>query len=687
MSQSHSTRHIQDDNQQAALSVPDGSLQPGQMLQNRYRILGIIGMGGMGAVYQARDMKFPKVQRLVAVKEMINMAKDQTLREQTMLNFEREAEILATLDHPMIPKIFDFFGFGDRAYLVQEYIQGKDLEAILNSTDQFLPVEQVRQWGVQICDVLSYLHNHKPEPIVFRDMKPSNIMVDHLKNIRLIDFGIAKTFQMGQPGTMIGTEGYSPPEQYKGVASPASDIYALGASLHHLLTRRDPRLEPPFSFDQKPMQHFNPNIPDSLSAVVMRALSYSPDERYSTAEAMKQSLEASGATQTGIATTPQPAADASVAPQAGLVPAPPVGSQQIVYVVADGSLIPGLTPEQRPGSTGAPHAIDRSVPESVKALWSFKVEDAVRSTPLFDKNVVYVGAYDNNLWALNANDGSLKWNFATNGGIGASPIYNNGIIYIGSTDQKMYAIDARTGKLKWTFATEGKIYSTACFSHGTLFFGSDDGKFYAVKPGPASGREAWHFSAIAPIRSSPLLDEVSEFVTFGTNSGDFICLDLSGDVQWRFSSRREIISTPLLNGNMLYFGSNDMHLYAVDITNGYRVWAFRTRGPIISSPAYGSGKIFFGSADGHLYAINPQNGREVWKKSVGDKITSSPAVFREALYIGCSDGNVYSFHVETGDILWRFQTDGPVLSSPTVSEELGMVFIGSDDKHVYALNA
>src|SRR5258705_12271252 len=191
--ESHDTRHMnQPQQQQNALSVPDGSLQPGQVLQSRYRVLGIIGMGGMGAVYQARDLHFTNVTRLCAVKEMINMAQDQQLREQTIRNFEREAEILATLSHPSIPQVYDYFSFGDRAYLVQEFIQGRDLEAILNSTDSFLPVEQIREWGMEVCDVLSYLHNHQPEPIVFRDMKPSNVMIDHHKRVRLIDFGIAK---------------------------------------------------------------------------------------------------------------------------------------------------------------------------------------------------------------------------------------------------------------------------------------------------------------------------------------------------------------------------------------------------------------------------------------------------------------------------------------------------------------
>ena len=223
-------------------------LQPGTTLVNRYLIQGIVGVGGMGAVYSARDLHFPNVVKRVAVKEMVNMARDPSIHETIVRNFEREANILATLNHPAIPRIYDYFTHNERSYLIMEFVDGKDLEAVLSETQGFLPEAQVIDWAIELCDVLSYLHNNKPEPVIFRDMKPSNIMLSTHGNIMLVDFGIAKTFQTGQRGTMIGTEGYSPPEQYKGDATPFADIYALGATLHHMLTGRDPRLEPPFSF-------------------------------------------------------------------------------------------------------------------------------------------------------------------------------------------------------------------------------------------------------------------------------------------------------------------------------------------------------------------------------------------------------------------------------------------------------
>lgn len=664
MADPNSTRQIEGN--RGPLSVPDSSLQPGQVLQSRYRILGIVGMGGMGAVYQARDLHFPTVPKLVAVKEMINMAQDQHLRESTMRNFERESEILATLSHPAIPQIYDFFSFGDRAYLVMEFIQGKDLEAILNSTDSFLPVEQVRQWAIEICDVLSYLHHHQPEPIVFRDMKPSNVMIDHHRRVRLIDFGIAKTFQMGQPGTMIGTDGYAAPEQYKGLASPAADIYALGATMHHLLTRRDPRLEPPFSFHKRPIREINPNVPETLAAIVMRALNYNPEDRFASAEAMKQALIASA----GGSSFPM-----TVSPAAAQTPVPESVLYSEPYSTPRNNDLPQTPPYP-------PRDVGRSG-EQITPLWAFQVEDAVRSSPLIHEGIVYVGAYDNNLWALDSQEGSLLWKFATDGGIGASPAVSGGMVFITSSDKALHAIDLRTGVRQWLFRTEGKLYSSPVAANGLVFFGSDDGKLYAVRPRGTSGREVWSYNAMTPIRSTPCVTETH--VYFGTDTGEFYCVDMSGEMRWRFETRRRVMSSAIIRGDLIFVGSDDWYFYALDVNQGYPVWRYRTRGPIVSSPAADARNVYFGSADGFVYALEALTGREVWKYEVGEPVTSSPFVYGDAIYIGAVDGALYCLHAQSGELLWRFQSGGPIISSPRVEDDI--VYVGSDDKHIYALQA
>jgi outer membrane protein assembly factor BamB/tRNA A-37 threonylcarbamoyl transferase component Bud32 len=620
----------------------DGTLQVNSVLQNRYKITGVLGVGGMGSVYQARDMHFPTVQRYVAVKEMLNLAQDPNLREMTLKNFEREANILAELSHPSIPKIYDYFSNKDRAYLVMEYITGKDLEAIINSMPDFLPMDMVIKWAIELCDVLGYLHTHQPEPIIFRDIKPSNIMIDQQGKLRLIDFGIAKTFQLNQKGTMIGTEGYSPPEQYRGEASPAGDIYAFGATFHHVLTRRDPRLEPPFSFMERPISQFNPKVPPEFEAIVNRALAYEPADRYPSATAMKDAIENMGR-----------AANAAL------------------------RLAPG-------GGAAAADSFDQYADAGkITPLWKFKCEDEIRSTPVVYKGLVYVGAYDNNLYAVSVTDGAFKWKFATEGGIVGTPgvATDENLIVFGSEDNTLYAVDLRTGKIQWTFQTAGPIRSSVNVQHGHAFFGSDDGRLYAVRL--TTGRLIWKFEAGAPIRSKPAV--TTERIIVGTEGGDVIGLDLAGAVKWRFKAKRAVTSSPFVLDEIAYVGSQDWHVYALDCASGWAAWRYRTSKPIISSPLVVGKTLYVGSADGHLYALDvTASGKEIWKFETKGQVVSSPCFANNALYFGGVDGNVYSIDVKKGKLRWSFETGGPIASSATVVD--GVLYIGSTDHYLYALN-
>ena len=267
------------------------AMQAGVVLQGRYAIEGTLGVGGMSVVYRGRDLRFKDVVRPCAIKEMYQSAPDSNTRLLNLKNFERESGLLATLQHPAIPKVYDFFEENGRFYLILELVPGKDLETALDETGGPLPEDRVARWAAQICDVLAYLHNHTPEPIVFRDLKPSNVMVTPEERIVLIDFGIARNLNRGdRKGTMIGTEGYSPPEQYRGLDEPRGDLYALGATMHHLLTASDPRLETPFTFHERPLRQLNPIVSPELDAVVAKALEYDVGARWSSAEEMKTAL-------------------------------------------------------------------------------------------------------------------------------------------------------------------------------------------------------------------------------------------------------------------------------------------------------------------------------------------------------------------------------------------------------------
>lgn len=269
-------------------------LSPGTLLQNRYRILHKVGHGGMGAVYLVEHTSLNNKQ--FAVKEIREVGiSDPTDRAVAVQQFQKEAHILAQLKHLNLPQVNDFFEERGRHYLVMEYIKGETLEQILNRTTNYLPEQQVIEWAIQICDVLNYLHTQYP-PIIFRDLKPSNVILNDEGVVKLIDFGIAKLFNPAKTTDTLkmGTPGYAPPEQYGGQTGtePCSDLYALGAVLHHLITRHDPQTEHPFYFPSAPVQLYNPHVSDGLTQIIQKATAYEKNERYPSAIAMKTALSA-----------------------------------------------------------------------------------------------------------------------------------------------------------------------------------------------------------------------------------------------------------------------------------------------------------------------------------------------------------------------------------------------------------
>jgi eukaryotic-like serine/threonine-protein kinase len=600
------------------------------MLVNRYVVQEVIGVGGMGSVYRARDLHFPTVVKLVAVKEMINRAPDPTVRKTIVQNFEREANILATLNHPSIPRIFDYFSVDNRSYLVLEFINGKDMEAVITDTQGFLKEEQVLGWAIELCDVLNFLHNHKPDPIIFRDMKPSNVMINAQGSIVLVDFGIAKTFQSGQKGTMIGTEGYSPPEQYRGEATPLADIYALGATLHHSLSRRDPRLEPPFSFGERPLKKINPAISIELETIINTALQYNPEDRFQSAEAMKEALVSAGR-KTGmlsrIATT-------SIQPTGG-----------------------------------------------IKPLWTFQCEDEIRGAPIYYENTILIGSYDHNLYSLLAGDGKMNWKYATEAGVVTRPAVFDGNIYIGSEDQRLHVISNRTGKIVWSYYTEGRVRSSPRIAEGHVFIGSDDNRLHAVNL--SSGRAVWRFEATGPVRSTPFVAQ--EMVYFGSETGDFYALDFRGEVKWSYKAKMAVTSSPWAADGVVFFCSLDSSIYALDAKAGWVIWRYRMGKGSISSPYLAEGMLFTGSADGNIYAIDARTSKELWRFKTGHQVSSSPVVYKDSLYCGSADGNLYCLEYKTGSLRWKFSTKGAITGAPLIYDDI--VYVGSSDHILYALLA
>src|SRR5205809_82506 len=297
------TGHLAEDTPSAtsrAGEIPDKRPKPkalsaGKVLNHRYEIVRRIGGGGMGAVYLAKDRNLGDASR--AVKEMIESHIDESQHEKAIADFKRESLLLTALEHPSIPTVYDYFydELSERFYLVMKFIPGNDLSSRLRASPGGKIDElTVTEWGVQVADVLHYLHT-RPQPIIYRDLKPANLMLDSNTNrIMLIDFGIARWVNKKEKGvTAVGTMGYAPPELFSGQGDARVDIYSLGATMFHLLTGSDPQDNPLLIFDftknPRPRQ-INPGLSSEMERLLIRAVEYKPEHRFQSGAELRDAL-------------------------------------------------------------------------------------------------------------------------------------------------------------------------------------------------------------------------------------------------------------------------------------------------------------------------------------------------------------------------------------------------------------
>jgi serine/threonine protein kinase len=269
-----------------------GLLPASQLLYNRYRVMQKLAQGGQSAVYLVLDTLNGNTQR--AVKEMSEAHLGPLERDKAVNDFLREADMLRSLDHPALAKVFDRFVDNHKHYLVMEYVRGHNLEDELIDTGHALEWERVLSWGITLSDVLAYLHSRTP-PIIYRDLKPANVMLQPDGTIKLIDFGIARWLHpmRTHDTSKLGTDGYAPLEQYNARSEPRSDLYALGASLYHLLTGRVPEASPMRGIGGSltPVRSVNPLVPEAFERIILRALSLQADDRFPDAHQMGAALE------------------------------------------------------------------------------------------------------------------------------------------------------------------------------------------------------------------------------------------------------------------------------------------------------------------------------------------------------------------------------------------------------------
>ena len=255
----------------------------GTVIDGKYEVLREIGRGGMSVVYLAMDTRLNKQWAVKEIRKKGNGKNDEVVVNSLLA----EANLMKRLDHPSLPRIVDIIDNGLTIYVVMDYIEGESLDKILNEYGA-QSEEMVIGWAKQLCDALGYLHSQKP-PIIYRDMKPANVMLKPEGNIKIIDFGIAREYkeQNLADTTVLGTKGYAPPEQYSGQTDARSDIFALGMTMHHLLTGIDPRSGEAYA----PVREWNPELSEGIEIIIDRCVEPAAENRYQSCSDLLYDLE------------------------------------------------------------------------------------------------------------------------------------------------------------------------------------------------------------------------------------------------------------------------------------------------------------------------------------------------------------------------------------------------------------
>jgi outer membrane protein assembly factor BamB len=317
----------------------------------------------------------------------------------------------------------------------------------------------------------------------------------------------------------------------------------------------------------------------------------------------------------------------------------------------------------------------RSAPTLSRVLWKFKTLREVASSPAYADGTVYVGSADHNLYALEARDGTLRWKFETKGSVASSPAVDNGRVFVGSVDGNFYAVDAQTGTRLWSFATRGERRFTAPGIHGAM---------------PRTEMMADPFDVFL---SSPTVS--GDIVYFGSGDHNVYALDTkTGQVKWTFTTGNVVHASPAVVNGVVYIGSWDRNLYALDARTGAELWRFQTgqdtviynQVGIASSAAVANGIVFFGCRDGHFYAVDARSGKLRWSHDnhMG-WVIASPAVLGDKVYFPTSDGTRFkALDTATGSIVFNTANKAVSFSSPAIVG--GFAFFGTSDGWVHKLD-
>ena len=315
--------------------------------------------------------------------------------------------------------------------------------------------------------------------------------------------------------------------------------------------------------------------------------------------------------------------------------------------------------------------------------WSHNTTYSVWGSPTVTDGVAYV-ATSPYLYALDTDTGAVRrtYNFCCEDLLSSDPAVANGIIYVGLFDTGLHALDAKTGTRLWNYPPVARVICSPAVANGMVYFNNseDDSGDSVFAVDARTGKLIWS-SVVESSFSSPAVADGVVYV--GSDDLNVYALDaFTGVKLWSYTTGDVVRSSPAVANGVVYVGSFDHNVYALNATTGVKLWSYATGDWVWSSPAVANGVVYVGSYDHNIYALDAFTGAKIWSSATGNDIYSSPAVANGVVYVGSLDGNLYALNAATGEKLWSYVTGDRVWSSPTVVN--GVVYAGSDDGNIYA---
>jgi len=695
---------------------------PGSRLgDGRYTLVRMLGKGGMGEVWLAKD---EQLDEEVALKRLPPEVGADAM---ALADMQREVKKSRALSHPNIVRIHDLvMQTGEDPLISLEYVDGTDLTAIAaTKTNRIFGWSDIKDWILQLVTALEYAHEEK---IVHRDLKPGNIMISRKGRLKLADFGISATVadatrRSSMEGFISGTTLYMSPQQMEGKPPKVTDdVYALGATIYELLTSRPPfytgnvehqviNVTPAPPSQRLAEFGFTGEIPPYVQELAMACLSKEPEDRPQTMGAVRQWIEAEGQATGAI---PKPTTKtikiaapvaAALGPAAEPVPegekAKSAISAWAIYVMGivlvlvcfivgkncSGGKESEAIKEDKNGSAMVGSAVIPAEVEKPKGKSDSSTgpDSPTVTQPVQPPTTPATGT---------KKPGTLLWEFETGDWVTSSPaIGTDGTVYIRSMDGKLYALDGKTGTKKWEAKMNGSEQAQASPSigfDGTVYIGgggSNRNTLYALDG--KTGESLWRFETGNQGTVTPAIGS-DGVVYLGSMDNKIYALNgATGTLKWSYRVEHHVTAPPAIGTDgTVYFGSWDRKVYALNGKSGKEIWEFAAGAQVSYPIAIGiDGTLFFGQRSGKVYALNGRTGVKKWEfKTQGNNVSASPAIGKDGtVYVGSNDKRVYALDGKNGTKKWEFETGGIVGSSPAIGAD-GTVYIGSSDSKVYALD-